>query len=368
MAASMFLAPICSSISLFFVNSALLGFTAGAYDAVQIVWVLEIWQKEGPPYVQAQHFFYVLGMLLPSLLFAPFLNKDEDSEENVTTTASSEKPEFKLLTPFVVVGLIVSLAAVIQLLLFIFARYHAPPPEEGRLDAAIVSESNNKNGNSETEDKLPLPKSPVRDYYRIKLIILGAMFLGSYQGMEMSTMQFFAKFAQKDSLGLSDSQASYVLSGLTGAFTAGRGAGIIIVLRVPSQLILCVNLIIIACANVILLAFTNSSRTILWVGAILLGMGFSTTWGGFCSFIERHLLFTNFVGGFMLVFGSVVASIYPLIIGGAIEANPSVLTYTNFFSVFWCIVALAGTSKLVYDRQKKVKGPGHASTGGLFLN
>jgi hypothetical protein len=349
---------------LFFASAALLGFTSGVYDASQIVWVMEIWQKEAPPFIQGQHFCFALGTLLPSLLFAPFLNKDEDGDENVTTTESSVTPEFKLLTPFLVVGVMVSVAAAIQLFLFIFARYHAPPPEEGRLDAA---ESNNNNNNNETDEKLPL-RAPARDYYRIKLICLAAMFLGTYQGMEMCTMQFFAKFAQKDSLGLSDSQASYVLSGLTGAFTAGRAAGIIIVLRVPPQLIICANLVIITGANVILLAFTDSSRTILWVGSILLGIGFSTTYASFCAFIERHLFFTNWVGAFMLVFGSVVASIYPLIIGGTIEDNPSVITYTNFFSVFWCIVALAVTSKLVYDRQKKVKGPGPVHTGGLFLS
>ena len=358
MAASMYLCPICPSMTLLFVTAAVLGTSCGAYDATQIVWIMEIWQNEAGPFIQAQHFSYALGSLVPSLVLAPFLTKEPEEEEGVstTTTESSANPTQKLVVPFIIVGVFVSLAALTQLLLYIFARYYPPPPEQGRLDAKPVLETNNDDKMGDT------PVKKIRNWYRIKLIALTAVFIGMSQGMEMCTFQFMSTFAQKGGLGLSESQGANIQSGLTGSFAVGRGLGILIILRIPPQLIMCVNLVLVVCGSIILLVFADNSHALLWTGTVVLGLGYSTIYASFCAFIERHLMFTQWVGAFILIFGSSIPAIYPLIVGGLIDENPGVVTYTNFFSVAWCTVALAVASKLVYDRRKQAKNQKKLST------
>ena len=355
----MYLCPICPSMTLLFVTAAVLGTSCGAYDATQIVWIMEIWQNEAGPFIQAQHFSYALGSLVPSLVLAPFLTKEPEEEEGVstTTTESSANPTQKLVVPFIIVGVFVSLAALTQLLLFIFARYYPPPPEQGRLDAKPLPETNNND-----EKTGIMPVKPTRNWYRIKLILVTALFMGMYQGMEVCTFQFMSTFAQKGGLGLSESQGANIQSGLTGSFAVGRGLGILIILRIPPQLIMCVNLVLVVCGSIILLVFADNSHALLWTGTVVLGLGYSTIYASWCAFIERHLLFTQWVGAFTLIFGSAVASIYPLIVGGLIDENPGVITYTSFFSVVCCAVALAVASKLVYDRQKQAQKQKKLST------
>ncbi|XP_037027603.1 uncharacterized protein LOC119068214 [Bradysia coprophila] len=175
---------------------------------------------------------------------------------------------------------------------------------------------------------------------RIQLIVIAGVFLGAYQGMEVCSLQFVPIFGQYSDLHMTESASAYVLSALTGMFAVGRIIGLVLILKMRPELILCINFALVVIANLMLLIWANDNLTMFWIGCILLGAGYSTMYPSFCAFIEKYLVFTNFVGSFVCVTGSIFAATYPLIVGHFIEKDAIVLTYTNFFSTLLCILTI----------------------------
>jgi len=347
MGAALYLTPHCPTIGFLYAVTALLGLSNGIYNVSQTVWVIEMWEGEAGPWIQGAHFSYAVGTLIPSLLLGPFLTKESD-DENGSTTAMPPKNE-RMWIPFTVVGIIVTIAVVIQSYLFAFQRY-VPLLESEQLDL----ERSNNNIQSKDPDKLestPPRKEMNPKYLKWTLIVLSAKFLGFYSGMEMVSFQFISIFAQFGELGFSESQGAQVITALTGSYAVGRGVGIFAILKIPPQFMLGVNLIILFAASIVLLVIGNSTVG-LWVGVCLLGIGYSTVNPSFCAYIARHLKFTNAIGSLMIVSGSVVGAIFPIVIGKQIEENPTVLTYVNLLSTSLITVAILIILKLTYSRNK----------------
>ncbi|KAG4076463.1 hypothetical protein HA402_005906 [Bradysia odoriphaga] len=118
---ALYIIPYCPTITMFFVCGGMIGCSAGLHDSSQMVWMIEIWQQKAGPFIQAQHFFYAIGTVIPTVIVAPFLNK------NVNTTDSSITDTSTMHIPFLIIGTLGSLALLNHLLLFTFYRYHTPP-------------------------------------------------------------------------------------------------------------------------------------------------------------------------------------------------------------------------------------------------
>jgi len=150
---------------------------------------------------------------------------------------------------------------------------------------------------------------------KIKLIAITVVFLGAYQSMEVSSMQFIPTFGQYSDLKMTESASAYVLTGLMGMFAFGRLMGTIIIFKVRPELIILFNFTFVIAGNMILMIWASDSLFMFWLGSILLGIGYSTTFPSFCAFIEKYLVFTTAVASCTIVFGSLVSSVYPIIIG-----------------------------------------------------
>lgn len=351
MAAVMFLTPHCPTLTTFFISAGVMGFCCGAYDAAQVVWMMEMMQKACPPYVLAQHFFYAVGTILSSSIMAPFLPNDDEEDGDGTTTVKTDDNDndSKLFIPYTIIGSFLGATAVAHTYLFIFMRY-CPPPPEILAETEYLSEKVEEKSNNNETTKIETGKWSL---LKLRMVVLAACFSGAYVGMEMCMIGFFSKFAQNSTLHLSEKKAAIILTGLTASYAAFRGIGILVVLKIRPQLILCGNILIITIANVLLLGWASDSLTVLWVCSIVFGMGFSTVFPAFCAYIERYLRFTNFIGGLMIVCGSGLASLYPLIIGKFIEENPVVLSYTVFFSIFLILVSFGTLSYLTHRNKTR---------------
>lgn len=331
MAFVLYMIPNCPTLPVFCVIASMLGFVCGLYDALQIVWIIEMWQEKSGPLILAQHFFFAIGSNIPSVLIAPFL-------------ATS-----RIVIPYSILGGITTLALLSQVLLFIFCRYYTPPMYVNN----ISSEQEQLKDNSAPE---PADSNLILGIGKRKfqLIVISGLFLGGYVGMEVCTLQFIPIFGQYSRLQMTDTAAAYVLSGLIGTFAVGRGVGILIILKMQPEMILCVNLMMIFIANVILLVWANTSLTMFWVAAIVVGAGYSTMYPAFCAFMERYIVFTDAIGSFFVMIGGAVAAIYPLIVGRLIEERAVVLTYTNFFSTSLCILAILWACLLLRGVKSRV--------------
>ncbi len=346
MATVLFVTPHCPTLTTFFISAGVMGFCCGAYDAAQVVWMMEMMQKDCPPYVLAQHFFYAVGTILSSLIMAPFLlheEEDEDDEEILLKSDQDDNDVSKLFIPYTIFGCLTALSAILQILLYIFLRYRPPPPE-------IVAEAENSNENLEDKKGIQIGKWSLP---KLRIVGLATIFIGGYVGMEMCTFEFFSKFGQNSNLNLTEKKAAYTLTGMTASFAVGRGIGIIAAFKVSSQLILCANILSFTVANILLIGWASNSLSVLWASSILFGLGFSTMYPAFCAYIERYLRFTNFIGGLMIVCGSGVAALYPLVIGHYIEENPVVLSFTAFFSIALILLSFGTLSYLTHRNKTR---------------
>jgi len=339
MGACLFVSPHTSSLTSLYVVTAALGVCNGAYDASQVVWIMEMWQAESGPFIQGQHFFFAIGTLIPGLVMAPFLSQQNQSDvDPVESTTLKWTQNTEMWIPFTSIGILMTISALVQLYLLSFKRY--VPPPRANLEGISNNQSTNNNVTEEIDKMKIMSEQSPTTHLKLKLIILSAAFLGFDQGMEMCSMQFISTFAQFGDHGFSETQGAYVLTTMTGAYAIGRAFGIVAILKVPAHFILAFNLMILLISNAILLIFADSSVWALWSGAALLGIGFSTVYPSFCAYIERHLVFTNAIGSLMLVSGSLIGAVYPIIIGDQIKANATVLVYVNFFSIACISIAL----------------------------
>ncbi|KAJ6650145.1 Sodium-dependent glucose transporter 1 [Pseudolycoriella hygida] len=340
---SIYMTPYCPTKIFFFVIGGLLGFSSGMYDSTQMVWIIEIWQHKSGPFIQAQHFCYAIGAIIPSLIVAPFLNENDHS-------SNTEMPQIHI--PFLIIGTLTTLAVMYQSFLFIFCRYRTPPmyandnfeliDDAKNTQCAVMADFSENISNNEhrSDNFMGVSKR------KIQLVSLTVWFLGCYGAMEVSTMQFLPIFGQYSSLKLPESVSSYVLTLLTGMFAVGRLIGILIISKVRSEVILVANFILVLTGNFILLHWANNNLLMFWIGSAILGAGYSTIFPSYCAFIEKYLVFTSAIASSTIVLGATISSIYPLIIGRIIEHHAVVLTYTNFFSTFVCAIALFWSYKL----------------------
>lgn len=340
----MCMTPYCPTKTIFFIIGGLLGFSSGWYDSTQMVWIIEIWQQKAGPFIQAQHFCYALGAILPGVIVAPFLNNY--AHPTITTSSSSTEASRPIHIPYLIIGTLTSLALIFQLFLFAFYRYHSPPMYANE-NFELIEDAKNIPSPVETDlsgtVSINQPETVIvtgLSNRKIKLIAFTVVFLGAYQGMEVSTMQFLPIFGQYSDLKMTESNSAYVLTGLTGMLAIGRLIGIMIITKVRPELIIIVNFFFIVAGNLILLTWANSSLIMFWIGSIVLGAGYSTMFPSFCAYIEKYLVFTSTVASCIIVFGATVSAIYPIIIGTIIEQQAVVLTYTNFFSTFVCVIAM----------------------------
>lgn len=393
MGVCMFLIPFCPTLTLFFICSGLMGIFGGFYSSAQFTWILEMMQSECPPYVIAEHFFYALGIIVSSLLLAPFLDKGsgggfallEHTDDNITTFATSPVPlngqeaielerkekeqENKLIIPFTVMAIILELAMVFQLILFIFFRYHPPPPEvaDSARKTSIATSTTEDEGRTKSSDNIinsefvksaPEKNSEVEAkgtsvFKRIVLIGYLGVFCGSFKGMEDNVVAFLPKYAQNGPLHISESDSAYLLSASMLAYTIARFCGIFVVYKVPPRGVLCFNMLLTLICNILLVTYARDNHTVLWVTSVLFGIGFSTAYGCFSAYMERFLHVTDGVGAFVLLYGAGIAAAYPVLIGAYIEKHPVILGYTTFISIGICSIIFAAASlQTRFDKKK----------------
>jgi len=325
--ACVILFPYAHSVTILFILASICGLTAGGFDTAQIVWIIEMWENPGV-FIQTQHFAYALGTLISPLLVKPFLADDQHGSEGKVDQGTT------LWIPFTIGGSITILGAGFIIGLFLFKKYEPPEINSNREDSGCKKTGSNSD--------------------RIFLIIFSAIFLGAYNGMELCTLQFFPSFTHYIDLELSEQDGAFVLSSLTGAFTLGRGLGILLVLRAVPEVILIGNISLVTLGNLVLYFLANSSITFLWIGAVLLGVGFSTVFPLFFGYIEQYLEISNVVGGVILVAGGFFSGLYPVLIGDYMEVDPFMLTYTNALSVVICIFSF-GIIYFITTRTSKTK-------------
>jgi len=172
------------------------------------------------------------------------------------------------------------------------------------------------------------------------MISISGIFLLLYAGTETAYFTFSASYVTQTDLHLTKNTGAYMASVLALSFTITRAISILISIRMSPQLMIYIDCLILVCGYIIIFIFANTNETFLWMGNILLGIGFASVFPSYYPFIEGSLRISNMIGSIFLFCSGLSSCICPLIVGLFVETKPLMLIYMNFFLTLLTIIAL----------------------------
>jgi hypothetical protein len=352
----MALTPHLPSINSLYINFAINGYASGGIECISDVWILEMWQQECGPYVQALHFVFGLGSVMTPLVVEPYLSGKEAEDiysDNYNTTETlvtdyinetettviylpqlaynqsvvenEELFHSRVYIPYTCGAIAIALSAFIIGGLFFYKKY-IPPPTRAPQTVPERSLTPFENMNKTFKTKL-MPTKPI-----LIMIVLSGYLLSLIVGLEWAQFNYFPSFAHFSPLHITEKRAAVISTGLAIAFTIGRAIAIPVshFLR-PKQMIYG-SLILLSIANVLFLFFASYSETFMWFANIVYGLGLSSVVASIYSMVEEQTAFNNLMGALFSFFGGLTSSVYPIILGYYIESKPLILIYVNILS------------------------------------
>ena len=325
----------------------MIGFASAGIDVAGNAWLLEMWQENSNPYMQGLHFSYALGSTLSPLLAEPFLSPDRPPL-NISGMVNVSDPhqtipfvnitdyaqQSQIQVPYSIVASVSFLASILLLTLYFLNPYKDPLRTLSHLKSSQSMEITDESVNL-------IPMRLPRSYF-VTIIILGGSILCFYAGIELNTFTYLPAFAVNIDLHLSKSTGAFMTSVTSASYTVSRGLSIFLATRFKTTTLLYFNFSIIGVGNLLVLRYANSSETMLWVGLIVMGFGFSSVFPGIYAFLEERINVTNTVCGFFMFASSLATTINPIIEGKYIEKYPLTFVYINIVSLICCIGLFIG--------------------------
>src|SRR2546429_611555 len=111
---------------------------------------------------------------------------------------------------------------------------------------------------------------------------------GLYVGMETMSNSFIPLWAHFLNRDVTGQKGALLQSAFAGAFTVGRASSILIALKLKPHHMLFINFLITAIANGVLYFLAHKAEMWIWIGVILLGLGFSAIFPSTYAFLEQH--------------------------------------------------------------------------------
>jgi fucose permease len=280
-----------------------------------------------------------VGAILGPILSEPFLspihqnNTNFNYNEFITSgNSSGDAFESKLYIPYSISAMTAILSSVIFLVLYILRPYHSPQPIDTNDDRQQLVDENTS---STIRSKFECPNRST-----IWMITISGLFLLLYAGTETAYFTFSASYVTRTDLHLTKNTGAYMASVLALSFTITRALSILIAIKMSPQLMIYMDCLILVCGYIIIFIFANTNQTFLWMGNILLGIGFASVFPSYYPFIEGSLRISNMIGSIFLFCSGLSSCICPLIVGLFIETKPLMLIYMNFSLTLLTIIAL----------------------------
>jgi MFS family permease len=201
------------------------------------------------------------------------------------------------------------------------------------------------------------------------MVIIGGLMFCFYEGMENINFEYLSTFSFNLKLNLSKQTSALILSAMSGAYTIGRGVGIVLAIKIEPKYFLYCDIILISVGNAIMYFYANTSETMFIIGVVILGFGFSTVFPCIYSYMEQHIRLTNFICGILMFSCASIAIIDPIIVGHNIKDHPYILLYVNIGSTVLVIISFLTIeiSSLIkkYNMTKTSSTPHRPSISGF---
>lgn len=354
--------PWSPNLGVLIVTMAGGGLAMGALDTGSNVWLLNIWGKESPPFLQALHFAFGFGGFIGPLIAAPFLSEhartasDNSSELILNGNFSSV---FSPIMNFSTSTLITDDLSK-ELMDSGNETKHLNETETGDIDSTslkyiysivggfsflvtflfmLLYLLTTKEETSSGEKKDENLSTPGRGFTYIVSFLTGIVIL-VYAGIEIGYAQMLVTYVVKGNLKLSKSTGSFMTSVFWGTFTFSRALGILLSLYVNCLTLMVGDLVLTLISGGILLLLGTTSETFLWIGTALLGVALASFFPAAISWVERYIVITNKVASVFTVGAAIGEMVIPLLISQFIESFPEVLFYAVESSGLLCTVTL----------------------------
>lgn len=307
-----------SLLFVFFLNGA----SVALYETGGYVFILQLWERDAAPVMQALMFMFGFGGLLAPVIAEPFLvSRSIDPADNITMTTVERTTDHdvKLFYPYSILALLLLGNAVFHMINWIL--YPATKTRDKGLPV---------DGSGEFVD--PCSAIPNYTFWKYTIITLVMLFMHIYYGIEITFGSFVMTFAVKSNLCMSKTSGAYLTTAFWSSFTLPKIFAIFLVKWIGNEKTIVYSLIMILIGNVILAPFGNDNPYCLWTGTIVIGIGMSSIWACMFSYLEEVLKLSSSIGSLMIVAAMVGEFVFPVIISTMIEHEPRILLWTVLFS------------------------------------
>lgn len=326
------------------------------------MFILKLWAKECPPFLQALHFCYGIGSFVAPLITGPFLKEvleeqsvanvsalNENFSANFSTTSTKFYPrpqDIDLIVPFSVSGTFATLVSIA--LLFLYIKHRETEEHPSRSD---------NSGRSVTITRR------LNEKVRMVVIILTSTFLLFYMGIEQTIGHLLPTYAHDGPPGVSKETAAHIAALFWVTYTCFRLVAIILSAFLGMEMMLAFNTIGTIIASIIL-CVAQTSVPAFWLAAALMGVALSSTWGSTFGFLEYHFALSAKIVATLTVGAAIGSSCTPALIGYLMGLK---ITIFAWFPLFLSIItaflflSIVVVCKLYLYTEGMVERPGYKS-------
>jgi len=211
----------------------------------------------------------------------------------------------------------------------------------------------NKVSPSNIERAILSSKATLLTRYRYTILLLIALFLFVYVGLEVAYGSLIFTATVIGTLQFSKDSASLIQAFFWGLFAFGRLFSIALVLfKVRSSVMITMNLAGSLVASLIMIIFVHSSPAI-WLASVVLGASYSSIYPTAMTWMSENMEATGLATAVLITGGVLGDIILPAIVGALIAAvSPDMLFYLTFVGVV-ISSAFAGGMFLTANRRMK---------------
>lgn len=298
------------------------------------MFILKLWAKECPPFLQALHFSYGVGSLVAPMIVEPFLKESEESSDVVSSGFNGTEiavhqnftaltpGDIELIYPYYVVSIFTTLVSICFLMMFI---KHRETKEHPSRNAEVTH----------SEDGMTKVKV-MNNRVKMLVVAMTSMFTFIYVGLEANIGTFIPAYSHKGPLHVSKKTGALMSSVYWLFFTCFRLVAVILSSMIGSTSILVLNLTnsLIGCT---LMIVSQHNVPLFWFACVYIGIGLSSTWGSLFGFIESQFAMTANVVTCFTVGACIGCSVFPAAVGYFIDIDTRIFVYFN--AVFSVVVA-----------------------------
>lgn len=345
--------PLCRTLWLMIVLNLIAGISCGVVDNRELepipttacykpflvanVFILKLWAKECPPFLQALHFCFGVGSLLASLIVEPFIKEDgsrELSGPSNATIPELQPDDIELFVPYYIIAAIGAFVGFLFLLMYVKFRETTDHPS--RNTTAVIEQD--KDGKKVEVTKIIKPR------IRMLLIILTSLFLLVYIGFEKTVGVFIPAYGHHGPLGLSKKTGANISAVYWALFTSFRLVAVILSGVIGTFWILVMNIFNTVIATVTIVA-VQTSEPVFWFSCAFMGIGLSSTWGSMFGFMESQFPLNGKIVSCFSFGACLGSSIFPAVMGYLMAIDNQIfvwfcLAFSLLIASFFLIIYL----------------------------